>query len=119
MSSSSLDSGVEEETINGDVQVVEGQLDFGEQDNKAGSRPDGTRIVELLQEERDAAPTPQILEDGTNPYKAALQMDRGSDGGSIDALPRRPRSPIESILSIPDDTPSVQVEILYGLYGTC
>jgi vacuolar protein sorting-associated protein 8 len=33
------------------------------------------------------------------------------DASSVDALPRRAGSPIESVLSGPDDTPSVQVRL--------
>lgn len=31
------------------------------------------------------------------------------DAASVDALPRRAGSPIDSVMSIPDDTPSIQV----------
>lgn len=42
------------------------------------------------------------------------QQDEGSEmssmaGGSVDAAPRRVDSPIDSVLSGPDETPSVQV----------
>ena len=32
-----------------------------------------------------------------------------ADAASVDAIPRRPASPMDSVLSGPDDTPSVQV----------
>jgi hypothetical protein len=67
-------------------------------------------MVHDPKEERDAAPTPQQLGKGGNRYKAAQQMDNESENGSSEALPRRAGSPIDSLLSIPDDSPSVQVQ---------
>jgi len=65
------------------------------------------RIVELLQEERESASTPQP--NGTNRYKFVQQAEDRSEDGSIEAIPRRAGSPIDSLLSVPDDFPSVQV----------
>jgi len=102
------DSGGDDDTITGDVpKADETSTDHG--DNGSVARPSEGRLVELLQEERDAPTTPIQLGDSTNRYKAIQQTDNGSEDGSAEALPRRPGSPIESILSIPDDTPSVQV----------
>lgn len=44
-------------------------------------------------------------------YQAIMreQADESSDNGSVDAIPKRAGSPIDSLLSIPDDTPSIQV----------
>ena len=106
MSSSSAenDSGTEE-TINDNKSI----LDNGKDDVGNGDAV-GARIVELLQEERDAAPaTPQPLGDGNNPYKAATERENEVEDVSAEVRPQRPASPIESLLSIPDDTPSVQV----------
>ncbi|KAF3764564.1 hypothetical protein M406DRAFT_346602 [Cryphonectria parasitica EP155] len=49
-----------------------------------------------------------------NRYKdlAQEEPDAISDQGSADALPRRAASPVDSTLSIPDDTPSVQGSVL-------
>lgn len=74
---------------------------------------DQDHIAEILEEERqedDAAPFSNI---GivVNRYRELLreQEDDASDSGSAEGLPRRVGSPIDSLLSVPDDTPSVQV----------
>lgn len=70
----------------------------------------GGRIAELLQEERDEGTlTPQKLGDGTNRYKQVQNAENVSEDGSFGAPPRRINSPIDSILSVPDDSPSAQV----------
>ncbi len=104
-SSEENDSGAEEATINGDA--YNGTEDVGDVEN--GPSPTGGRISELLQEEREGASTPQPLGNGVNRYKAAQQPESASEDGSLDALPRRTGSPIDSLLSVPDDSPSVQV----------
>lgn len=109
MSSSSVenDSG-EEEKNNGDAPARdERQTELGRSRN--GPHPAEERVVELLQEERDGPPTPQQISNRTNRYKAVQQLDDGSEDDSSQALPRRPGSPPESVVSNPDDTPSVQV----------
>lgn len=112
MSSSSVDndSGAEEDSINGDTPVADGQ-----QENYEGNEPSphigGGQIAKLLEEERGSAPTPQPLGNGDNRYKVAEQLDEESDNGSVDALPRRAGSPVDSLLSMQDDTPSIQVII--------
>lgn len=104
-SSSEDDSGVEEATINGDdwndTANTPTEIDHGS--------PAAGRIVELLEEAREAAPTPERLGNGLNRYKAAQQQDSTSEDGSVDAVPGRAGSPMDSVLSIPDDPPSVQV----------
>jgi vacuolar protein sorting-associated protein 8 len=63
--------------------------------------------VNLVDEaESDAAP-----EAGSNRYRQLLHdKDDVSEGGSNEGLPRRARSPMDdSVLSGPDDSPSVQV----------
>jgi hypothetical protein len=113
------DSGAEEETINGDVPVPAAEETPAiHKSNGNGSHPAGGRIVELLQEERDGASTPEQLGNGTNRYKFVQQLDNESEDGSSEALPRRAGSPLESILSNPDDSPSVQVIISQPLYLT-
>ena len=104
MSSSSVDndSGEEEK----DSIDVTADTEHGQN----GSEP-GERIIQLLQEERDGGgpPTPQQIGSRTNRYQVAQQAEDGSEDGTPEVLPRRPGSPPESIMSNPDDTPSVQV----------
>lgn len=102
------DSGAEEETINGDALAAdEHPANHGGIRN--GAHAAGGRIAELLQEERDGAFTPEPLGNGTNRYRLAQQTEDGSEDGSSEVLPRRAESPIESIISNPDDSPSIQV----------
>ena len=106
MSSSSVDndSGTEE-TINDNKSILDDR-----KDDVGNGDAVGARIVEFLQEERDAAPaTPQPLGDGSNPYKAATERENEVEDVSAEVTLQRPASPIDSLLSIPDDTPSVQV----------
>lgn len=108
-SSEDNDSGAEEATINGDE--VNGRAHtptLGTAENGAHTAGGG-RIAELLKEERQNADTPEPLGNGTNLYKATQDVYVTSEDGSLDALPRRPASPIDSMLSLPDDSPSVQV----------
>jgi hypothetical protein len=110
MSSSSVDndSGAEEATINGDE--INGNSHTPTQISNGNGTPlTGGRIAELLKEEREGATTPEPLGNGTNRYKATQDLEITSEDGSLDALPKRAASPIESMLSIPDDSPSVQV----------
>jgi hypothetical protein len=74
------------------------------------ARPSGGRVAELLQEEREEGMiTPQRLGNGTNRFREVLNSDDISEDGSLGAPPRRVDSPIDSVLSNPDDTPSIQV----------
>lgn len=69
-------------------------------------------ISELLEEERHQSSEQPADDTGVvNRYKqlALEEADAASDSGSADALPRRAGSPVDSTVSIPDDTPSVQV----------
>jgi hypothetical protein len=74
-----------------------------------------SNIVELLNEAREGSTTPVAIGNGSvhDRYREILQGQRGeapSDEASVDgAPPRRPASPIDSMVSIPDDSPSVQV----------
>ena len=82
---------------------------------------EGDQVADLLEEERQAAGTPvQPLGNGSlgNRYRLIVEASAGSESGtegaasengSVDAVPRRAGSPIDSLLSIPDDAPSVQV----------
>lgn len=107
-SSADSDSGGEEATINGDAQERRHNgMDI--EASEDGSQAEGRHISELLEEAREAPSTPQAISNGTNRYKAARDMESASEDGSLDALPRGVPSPIESVMSIPDDTPSIQV----------
>lgn len=82
------------------------------------------RIVEIFEEERQAATTPVPLGTGSvaGRYHEILeeveaQEEDSSVVGSTDAIPRRAGSPIDSLLSAPDDTPSVQVGLF--CWETC
>jgi vacuolar protein sorting-associated protein 8 len=107
-SSEDNDSGAEEATLNGD-ELNGGQVTPTQTSNENGTAPAGGRIAELLQEEREGASTPPQLGNGVNRYKAIRQIETHSEDGSLDALPRRADSPVDSMLSVPDDSPSVQV----------
>lgn len=68
-------------------------------------------IADLLEEERRQSIEQPPEDTGVvNRYRefAHEQVDSASESGS-GALPRRTGSPVGSTLSIPDDTPSVQV----------
>lgn len=73
---------------------------------------DGGHVADILEEERQAAGTP--VGNGTLAHRyrdiirANAETDTASDNGSVDAAPRRAGSPIDSLLSVPDDSPSVQ-----------
>lgn len=78
---------------------------------KAEGEEDG--IVGLLDdEEREASDASPAIENGiiSNRYRQILrdQADDASEEGSVDAAPKRVGSPIDSLMSLPDDSPSVQ-----------
>ncbi|QSZ29312.1 hypothetical protein DSL72_003825 [Monilinia vaccinii-corymbosi] len=78
----------------------------------------GDRIAELLQEETDEGiSTPRKLGNGTNRYKQVQGAENISEDESVGA-PRRINSPIDSILSIPDDPPSAQGSVLSSPAGS-
>ncbi len=72
-------------------------------------------IAEILEEVKNNENAPESASgNGTairNRYRDLIAdaQDSTSEDGSTEALPRRAGSPIESLLSIPDDSPSVQV----------
>lgn len=69
----------------------------------------GERLVELLEEEKAGASTP--IENGFRGrgYGNVEGSDQASEEGSLEIPRKRVESPSGSILSTPDDTPSVQV----------
>jgi hypothetical protein len=71
--------------------------------------PEGGRVVELLEEERTGALTPIANGFSGKDYRTFQGPDEASEDGSVDQAPRRIESPSGSILSNPDDSPSVQV----------
>lgn len=110
MSSSSEEneSGAEEETLNGDT-VAEQDNEVREGNLENGTPARSGRIVDLFQEELEEVTTPPPLGNGTNIFKTSKQLGNASDDGSVDVVPPRTGSPVDSLLSVPDDTPSVQV----------
>lgn len=77
---------------------------------------EGSHLAELLAEEREQArlelpPTPLGNGTAAHRYHALLeaQHEAGSDDGSAEGLPRRVGSPVDSLLSVPGASPSVQV----------
>jgi hypothetical protein len=98
------DSGAEEETINGDGKSE--SLHTPTQKRRTnGTQAAGGRIVELLEEERGGASTPEPVVNGISRFQRVPRTDDVSEDGSSD-FPARAGSPVESI---PDDSPSVQV----------
>lgn len=95
------------------------QLDLSPGDNVSSDEEtikgdrDQEHIAEVLEEERQedaAAPAPENHGPLANRYRQLLRdQDDTSDSGSAEGLPKRVGSPIDSLLSVPDDTHSVQV----------
>lgn len=89
----------DDETIKGDKDTDQGHI--------------GQVLEEVLEEEllEDASNAPPEQGPVANRYRQLLreQEDVSDEGSSMDGLPRRAGSPIDSLLSIPDDSPSVQV----------
>ncbi|KAI0141550.1 Golgi CORVET complex core vacuolar protein 8-domain-containing protein [Xylariaceae sp. FL1272] len=80
---------------------------------------DQSHIAEVLEEviEEDAQDaTTTLAERGSisQHYRHVLreQEDNASDDASLDGLPRRAGSPMDSLLSVPDESPSVQGSLL-------
>jgi len=75
---------------------------------------DEDHIADVLEEEEpctEQAAHPASPSSIAHRYGELLEAehDAPSEDGSTDALPRLATSPIGSMLSVPDDTPSVQV----------
>ncbi|RYP53648.1 hypothetical protein DL768_001428 [Monosporascus sp. mg162] len=72
-------------------------------------------IAEILEEERqeEAESAPPANNPLSNRYRQLLrETDHVSEDGSSEGLPRRVGSPIGSLQSVPDDSPSVQGSML-------
>jgi vacuolar protein sorting-associated protein 8 len=91
---------------NGEETVTQARDDAGEED--------------VLQLDGDEAAGSTAIDEPNstipNRYREIMQEQEeddsvldSADGGSVDALPPRPGSPMDSVLSGPDDTPSIQV----------
>lgn len=85
-------------------------------DDETLPNEDHDAIDIVVQDEDDVARdsgTPDPIANGqvSRRYREILRerVEDASDEGSIDAAPRRAGSPIDSLLSVPDDTPSIQV----------
>ncbi|KAH6687879.1 Golgi CORVET complex core vacuolar protein 8-domain-containing protein [Plectosphaerella plurivora] len=83
-------------------------------DNDTLQQPEDHDEIDMTIDE-DAVPsisTPDPISNGqvSKRYREILRdrVEDGSEESSIDAAPRRAGSPIDSLLSVPDDTPSIQ-----------
>ncbi|KAI0380227.1 Golgi CORVET complex core vacuolar protein 8-domain-containing protein [Hypomontagnella monticulosa] len=68
-------------------------------------------IADIIEEERKGIISEEPAENGVvaNRYRQLLRdRDDASEEGSAEGIPRRAGSPIDSLLSIPDDSPSLQ-----------
>lgn len=92
----------DDETIRPEREVEQEQLEEdvdGELGSIVSDQPTGNGVV-------------------ANRYRQLLRnRDDVSEAGSSEGLPRRAGSPIDSLLSIPDDSPSVQVSF-YTCYDS-
>lgn len=99
MASDEIDLPPTEDPASSDEETIKGDQEQG-------------HIAEILQQERqdDAAAPPDSNGTIANRYRELLrEQDDASDSGSAEGLPRRVGSPLDSLLSVPDDTHSVQV----------
>lgn len=86
-------------------------------DNPEVAKDDQEHLAQFLEKERHNAQDTTPRGNGAvgNRYRQLLRdHDETSESGSVDGLPRRAGSPIDSLLSIPDDSPSVQVYESHG-----
>ena len=100
------------------------QAEVGEEEHVSTEQPADHHISDLLEEElqQQSSEQPSGADGLVNRYKEVLQeeADAVSDNGSAYALPRRAGSPVDSTVSIPDDSPSVQVCLVAEQHpGTC
>ncbi|KAK8072440.1 vacuolar protein sorting-associated protein 9a [Apiospora saccharicola] len=98
------------------------QLDLSPGDNVSSDEEtikgdrDQEHLAEVLEEERQedaAAPAPENNGPLANRYRHLLRdQDDTSESGSAEGLPKRVGSPIDSLLSVPDDAHSIQGSVL-------
>lgn len=90
-----------------DVAQLEAHDDDAGNDGEGGGEDDNDDAVELQDRPPQDPRSLQVIQE--------MQTDGSElssvDASSVDALPRRVDSPGESMLSGPDDTPSVQVRL--------
>lgn len=113
MSSSSSETEVEGKGgEQGDIGRAGNSEDDGEQPRRRGRRR--SSISEMLEEELAAGVSPEPVGNGVHGkgYKIIDTAEGHFDDGSQDGTPPRNGSPVDSMLSIPDDTPSIQVRTL-------
>jgi hypothetical protein len=86
-----------------------------DQETVKGDR-DEDHIADILEEEEedtanDSAAPPAGPSSIAHRYRELLVVEHEtpSEDGSTDAIPRRAASPMGSMLSVPDDSPSIQV----------
>ncbi|OTB05637.1 hypothetical protein M426DRAFT_319623 [Hypoxylon sp. CI-4A] len=88
----------------------DGDAASSDEETIKGERDDG-HIAEIIEEEREVVASEKPGKNGAiaNRYHQLLRdRDDVSETGSAEGLPRRVGSPIDSLLSVPDDSPSVQ-----------
>lgn len=82
------------------------------------ARDEAEDVAQLVEEEMQDHPTPVEIGNGSvaDRYRQIMHETHqdGSDvsslgGSSLQGLPKRAGSPIDSVVSGPDDTPSIQV----------
>ncbi|KAI1392838.1 Golgi CORVET complex core vacuolar protein 8-domain-containing protein [Hypoxylon trugodes] len=100
MENDHLDLSPDGDAVSSDEETIKGEQEQG-------------HIAEIVKEEREGITSDQIPQNGNgviaNRYRQLLRdRDDVSEDGSTDGLPRRVGSPIDSLLSVPDDSPSVQ-----------
>lgn len=89
-------------------------LSSSDQETVKGDR-DEDHIADILGEEADtgneSAAPPAEPSSIAHRYRELLVVEHEapSEDGSTDAIPRRAASPMGSMLSVPDDSPSIQV----------
>jgi len=107
----------------------EDQLDLAQEARRESPMDDGAddavddqlvngsqqHLAEVLEEERhraEASALPDTRFPNSGHRHLLQERDDASESGSAEGLPHRAGSPIESLLSVPDDTPSIQGSVL-------
>lgn len=101
---------MEEEDPKDDTIELDSPEDKRERRERSGSIETTRHVSEVLREELESASLVPLENGGLGRAYKIIQNDRehSDDGSSTHAL-RRPDSPVESMASLPDDSPSVQV----------
>ncbi|GJD02932.1 vacuolar assembly/sorting protein VPS8 [Colletotrichum higginsianum] len=92
-----------------------------EENMMAEREEDGTASL-LDDEVQTSSSTPPAIGNGavSNRYREILreQAEDASDEGSADAVPKRAGSPVDSLMSVPDDSPSIQASLVLNFRGS-